>query len=654
MDTISRGSTDSGRLSGRRSARRRPDGRRFDRRRSARRRSASRWATAGLLAALAGAAGWLALAGGSVWPLAVSAALAVAAGVAGWAGWTLGVAAGAVLPLAAESFAVHVFPALSPALGSANAVLLLVVTAAGLALLLPARRFRLPGGAAWLGLAAAAVVPVALGAFFATLPTLRDGNALSWAMRNDAVWNLVTARFVLTDGRLAPDLHPNPSPLTAVLLAAGMAPGRPGAGEPGLLQHDVAAMAGVLALSTVAAALLAGLVVARTVSPAHPLLRSLGAVLASALIASWFVAGFTFQLGFYNAMPTIACLLACWLAWLGSARRPAVAVAVLLVGATALLALWAFLALIPAALAAAAALRWIVVKGERRRVPIGWGGWIVVALGAAQLAAYVLLFSLPDLSRNAGALAQGGSMAPVTPALLFVLVGIALAVTGATATRPAARSDLLGVLAIAVAATAVYLYLGREVRPGAYGWGYYPAKLVWFSGILLLVVVLGLVLDRVARVPLGAWSRVAAVTGTIVALIAVAASVLPKPPQPGALVPYIDIADGTGVASGDDVLPTLFALPDPAEAKTMLVGYDDWRVEGFANSWLLGASAADDRDPIRGYAYELNTTDREAVCDAVRAWGDGVVIRTRVVGLAAQLQAQCPAVDVTVVVGAIR
>ncbi len=603
---------------------------------------------------LAAAAGWLALSGGTVWPLALVAALAVAAGVAGWAGWTLGVAAGVVVPLTAESSAVHVFPPLRLGLVIGDAVLLLAVAAAGLALLLPARRFRLPRRGAWLGLAVASPVPVALGVFFALLPTVRDGHALSWAMRNDAVWNLVTARFILTDDGLVPDLHPNPSPLTAVLLAAGMAPGRPGSDAPGLLQHDIAGMAGVLALSTIAAALLAGLVAARMVSPAHPVLRSLGAVLASALIASWLVAGFTFQLGFYNAMPTIACLLACWLAWLGSARRPAVAIAVLLVGATALLALWAFLALIPAALAAAAALRWLVVRGERRRVRIGWGGWIAVALAAVQLAAYVLLFSLPDLTREAGALSQGGTMAPVTPALLFVLLGIGLALAGATATRPAARSELLGVAAIAVAATAAYLYLGREVRPGAYGWGYYPAKLVWFSGILLLVVVLGLALDRVARVPLGVWSRVAAVAGTVVALVAVAASVLPKPPQPGALVPYLDIAGGTGVASGDDVLGTLFALPDPAAAKTMVVGYEDWRAEGFLNSWLLGASATDDRDPIREYAYSLNTTDREAVCDAVRAWGDGVVIRTRVADLARQLQAQCPAVRVTVVVGAIR
>jgi hypothetical protein len=242
----------------------------------------------------------------------------------------------------------------------------------------------------------------------------------------------------------------------------------------------------------------------------------------------------------------------------------------------------------------------------------------------------------------------------VTPALLFVLVGLGLAVAGATATRPAARSELIGVLAVAVAATAAYLYLGREVRPGAYGWGYYPAKLVWFSGILLLVVVLGLALDRVARVPLGVWSRTAAVAGTVVALVAVAASVLPKPPQPGALLPSLDIAAGTGVASGDDVVPTLFALPDPATAKTMLVGYDDWRAEGFVNSWLLGASATEDSDPIRGYAYELNTTDREAVCDAIDTWGEGVVVRTRVTDLAAQLQARCPGVDVTVVVGAIR
>ena len=35
----------------------------------------------------------------------------------------------------------------------------------------------------------------------------------SWAMHNDAVWNLVVSRFVTGDGGIVPSLHANPSPL---------------------------------------------------------------------------------------------------------------------------------------------------------------------------------------------------------------------------------------------------------------------------------------------------------------------------------------------------------------------------------------------------------------------------------------------------------
>ncbi len=608
-------------------------------------RSHYRWWVVGVLAVVAAIGVVLAAAGVTVWLLALAAAVCVAAGFSSRA---VGVAAGIVVPLAAMAFAVRVFPTIGLGLGTGDILVLVLIAAAGLAAVAFGRGFRMPGRSAWWGALAAGAIPVIVGVFFAGLPLLRNGHALSWAMQSDAVWNLATARFIVGDGGLITSVHPNPSPLTAVMLAAGMAPGREGVPATGLLQHDVAAMAGVFALSTVVTAFVAGLTVVEMVPAAHPWLRSIGAVLASGLIVSWFVAGFSFQFGFYNVMPTVACLLASWLAWRGSTRTPVAAIAVLLAATTALLALWAFLAVIPLALAAVATLRWLL--GRPR---IGWQQVVVIAVAVLQVAAYVLLFSLPDLRRSAGALAQGGSMAPVSPALLFVLAGLALALAGATATLPERRADLVGVVAVIVPAVAVYLYLGRNVGPGQYGWGYYPAKLVWFGGILLLVVLLGLTLDRLARVSLDVWPRVAAVTGALIALVAVAASVLPKPPTLGSLIPYVDIAHGRGVASGDAVLPTLFALEDPAVARTMLVGYFDWRADGFANLWLLGASAKHDDDPIRSFGYSLITDDRKQVCSALQTWRPGVTIRTKDAGLAAQLQSLCPDAGARVIVGSV-
>lgn len=612
------------------------------------RRSAERWWTAAVLAAMAAAGAVLTLAGGTVWVLAAAAALFLAAGVSAWAGWTLGVAAAVIGPLAVEAYAVRVFHKIGLDLATGNALTLLAIALAGFALLTTGPAFRLPRPSAWWGLLASAALPAVVGAFFAALPFVRNGHALSWAMQNDAVWNLVTSRFLVSDHGFIPSLHPNASPLTAILLAAGMAPGRAGVAATDLLQHDLAAMAGVFAASTVVAAVLAGLTVARAVSPGHPVLRTIGAVLASALILSWFAAGFSFQFGFYNVMPTIACLLACWLAWLGSPRAPVAAIVVLLAAATVLLALWAFLALLPLALAAAAGVRWLL-----GRPGWSWSAWAPVILAAAQLLAYVVFFSIPDLRREQGALAQGGSMAPVTPALLFTLIGLAVAVAAATATVPAARVQLVGVLAVSLAAVAAYLVLATQVGPDAGGWGYYPAKLVWFGSMLLMVVVLGMALDRIGRAPLARWPRTTAVLGSVTVLVALAAGVLPKSPTTGALVPYLDIARGTGIASGDAVLPTLFALDDPAEARTMLVGYFDWKADGFANLWLLGASATLTSDPIRSSSYSLNTTDLDQVCAAIATWDGEVVVRTTQAGLQQQLRARCPEAKVRVLTGPI-
>lgn len=614
------------------------------------RRPASRWWVAGVLLVVVAAGLVVVGAGWTVWVLAAAAALCLATGVAAFAGWSLGVVSAIAVPLAVEAYGIRIFHRIGLGVFTGNLLVLVVIALAGLVLVaLSGDRMRLPARAVWWGVLPAAVVPAMVGTVFAILPALRDGNALSWAMRSDAVWNLVSARFLLDDRGLNPSLHPNSSPMTAILLAAGMAPGRAGAKTTELFHHDIAAMAGVFALAMVITSLLAGLVVAQLVRPEHPVFRAIGAVLGSALIASWFVAGFSFEFGFYNVMPTVACLLGSWLAWRAAPRAPVVAVALLLAMTTALLALWAFLAIVPLALAAVAAIRLIL----RHARSFGWLSWTILAVAAAQLLVYAVLVSLRDLRRDQGELAQGGSMAPVTPALLFILIGLAVAITAVTARTAAHRADLTGVVTVSAALAGLYAYLGTQVQADAYWWGYYPAKLVWFGGILLLVVVIGLALDRLSRVDLAVWPRVAATAGVLIAVVSIAASVLPKPPTLGALVPYGAILAGEGVASGDDVLPAMFALDDPTDAKNMFVGYYDWKADGFANLWLLGASATSGTDPIRPYSYYLDVRSLKDVCSAVKAWDGGVTIRTRDETLRAKLAATCPGLDATVLVGRI-
>lgn len=180
-------------------------------------------------AVLLAAGGLLAIAGWSIWPLAAVVMACLAAGVARFAGWGLGVTAAVVTPLAAVAWGIRLYHKVGLTVATGNLVLLAVLGLVALILLASGPRTVRVGRADLLtALLPACVVPAAVGVFFAFLPTVRGGLALSWAMHNDAVWNLVSARFILNDHGLIPSLHPNSSPLTAVLIASGLAPGRSG------------------------------------------------------------------------------------------------------------------------------------------------------------------------------------------------------------------------------------------------------------------------------------------------------------------------------------------------------------------------------------------------------------------------------------------
>ena len=591
--------------------------------------------------------GALAALGWSIWPLAAVVMLCLAAGVARFAGWGLGAAASVVVPLAGLAWAVRLYHKVGLTMTSGTLVLLALLGVAGIVLLaVGPRSLRIARVDVLSVLLPAAVVPAAVAVFFALLPTVRNGLALSWAMHNDAVWNLVSARFMVNDHGFIPSLHPNSSPLTAMLLAAGIAPGRSRVDPAGYLQHDIAGMATVFALSTVLACLVAGLVTAWGIPARRPVFRVVGGVLGSALIASWFVAGFSFQLGFYNVMPSLACLFVGWLAYLRAASSPVWATAVLLLDATALLALWAPLAIVPGILAALAALRGLIPVLRS----VHWTGWAMLVLSALQLAAYVLLFSVPDVRRDQTQLAGGGSMAPVTPALLFISAGLVIALTAASARAAAGRWALSGAVASVVGLSLGYAYLGMQVKADQYWWGYYSAKLAWLGGVLLIVIALSTALALVSVARLERWPRIAAAGGTVVVLVALAASVLPKVPTVSALVPYVDIVGGTGVSARDNAVPTVFALSDP-RTRQLAALYSTPADDYFTNGWLLGLPATSGTDPIRGWAYYMDATKPELICAAMTSWGGGVTVHTRSTTLEQRLDRSCPDLRARVIVG---
>ncbi|MCL1802000.1 MAG: hypothetical protein FWG25_11675, partial [Promicromonosporaceae bacterium] len=74
----------------------------------------------------------------------------------------------------------------------------------------------------------------------------------------------------------------------------------------------------------------------------------------------------------------------------------------------------------------------------------------------------------------------------------------------------------------------------------------------------------------------------------------------------------------------------------------------DGRTDRFANLWLLQVLSTDGADPIRPFAYFLNTYDAGEICAAVATWEQPVIVVTDDWELPYQLEAQCPLADLTV------
>ncbi|KQZ82080.1 hypothetical protein ASD56_14415 [Microbacterium sp. Root166] len=597
---------------------------------------------------IAGAGGALALGivlfatGISPWlaPAAVLLCLTLAIGQR--TSWPFAFAAGVIVQLALVALILRFTPSWNLSLTGGSALMFALLGLGGLLAFGFVREPRLLGARTLrVGLPVLAV-PVLLMSLVAFL-TLSSGN-LEWAMRNDAVWNLVMTRTMVEDGGLDAISHPNAAPLTPGLLAIAIAVGRHAVEGGDLLAHDVSRVATFWLAATLAAALLAALIGARSVHGGTRTARIVAAALASLVPVSWYTFGFAAQYGFYNATLALVLLLASWLAWLEARVSPVAAAAVLSLASVALLATWAPLALIPFALALFALISRmsILVRSKSR----GWA-WIVLVLAALPVPLYGLVVTLPDLRRDGAALAVDGGFIGLQASHVMVVVAVAVGVAVLNAIQRNQVHPMNGLLITCGAGALAGGYLLAQRLGLDSLWGYYPAKFAWILMSLVLVILTASLAGEMA----GLRGRPWAATGVAAVALVVPLSLMMLLPSPhGRLAPLLTpvaIASNTGVAGGEPAARRLFDLAEPGRP-TLALSYLGPAGDSFLNSWLLQLEATSGADPIRVFAYTLDPQNEEQACEAVHAWDRPVRVVTSDPAVAERFTELCADADVTV------
>lgn len=455
---------------------------------------------------------------------------------------------------------------------------------------------------------------------------------LSWVMHNDAVWNMVTARWIVGDGGILSDSDPNASPLAPLAIAIALSRGL---GDDGSLGHDVSRAGQILILATFAASLLAAAIGWAT-SRGSKRRRAIGAIAAGIVPLTWFTLGFALDFGFYNAIFALPILLACWLCWITTEGRPGLAAAGAALATIAMLATWGPLAVIPAALLGAAALTAIRRRTHRGRA------LLAVAGAFATVVSYAVLVTLPDILNQPTALSSDGGIFPIQPAGVLIM---AVAILGIAVVEALVLRRAHGAVGIGVVALGGLLGLGYLVaqRAGSVDlWGYYPMKFSWLVLSLLLVIAVASVCAIAARLPLR--FGIPALLGGGILVAAVTWQAGPNYMARSLDVfPIAAISKGlSGVAQLDLAASQLFRISEASDGGTVIASrLVSAEYDRFMNFWSMQLPAASASDPARKWAYYLDPEDDGQVCDAISDAQPPVVLVTSDDELAGRLASGC-------------
>ena len=205
-----------------------------------------------------------------------------------------------------------------------------------------------------------------------------------------------------------------------------------------------------------------------------------------------------------------------------------------------------------------------------------------------------------------------------------------------------ARHELLGVVVILLSATVGIAYLTVQRRGMDTLWGYYPAKLGWLLSVLLVILLAASLLRWLSHADARGMNTVAVLLATAAVVGLVIAKVPPIQRDLAGLYPLVGIGLTPESAAETARQEALFAVADTG-TKTLFAEYSaSAEDDAFINYWTMQLGSATSDDPIRKFAYVLDSTNPADVCAAIEAWDGDVVVATRSPELEAQLTSTCP------------
>ena len=602
-----------------------------------RRRTTLPWAGAVLGAVVLGLAGTLL--GGAAWPL-VGAVLVVTTAVhAPRAGWR---AAFFVTVLAA--FALQVSFAWLTAHGGWSFATDNTVawTLAGLA----AVPFAALGEAPTLSrrqvldAAAVLVTPVLVLAYLAWTSATSYYEWLGWAMAGDSANNMLLVRTLVDEGGLLRS-QGNPAPLSTVVYGAWAAPGMP-EDAAGIVKHVVLNGGQLTLLMGVLLSILTSLLAVRS-SRLEGSGRVALAVTAGLLPWLWCVMGYSFRQGFQNAAPAMAILVLAWSCWAIQRRHPVTAVTGLILATWASAATWGPVLLVPAL--------WLVgaVVWQQRRLRSSGRALLLPLAALVGAGSYAVLVTYRDLTATGGVPGVDGGTPNYDPHWSLG-VGIALLVLSVVCYRWLPRETPWGYwLLLPGLALGVYQLVGARLDAGLPYWGYYPIKLTWIVMAATVLVLFSVVQPAFERIARRGWRG----NGLLLAFIACAATMFwTTPPLRPATIPSVMTPVWLNHdTSTNRAYERMFELMEE-DPRTIVSGYGPppmpLAYDSAVNFWLLQSGAENLNDPLRNYAYSMNSADPAALCGAIIEWGGDVRVVTRTKRLERDLDKTCPDAGFTV------
>lgn len=460
----------------------------------------------------------------------------------------------------------------------------------------------------------------------------------SWAMHNDAVWNIVVSRFVTSDGGIVSTLHSNPSPLVPELLSYSSLSGRTLASSASLFQHDITRAAEAWILIALLSSLIAGLISLSIFRIQHNWLRIIAAVAVSLLPLTWFSFGYALEFGFYNATLALLLMLTTWVIWQTSSKQPFARLGALGFALLASLAAWGPLALIPASLTILGTIQILI---ERNKPESAWSLWFV-GLPWASAFSYGMFVTLPDLRQQSGSLGADGGIFEITPMQAAITVGTCFLAIALSSLLLKQKDLLLGISVFTGSSLVAIAYLALQRGANVSRWGYYPVKYSWLLMCALLVIAVAFALAWISSTKMKNRTKVLATFLAGIVLFAVAWQMpIRIAPTYLSAVPIANIVTHTGVAGEDAYANRLFTITVSGQPTIAYRGTDVLS-DQFADKWLLQLESKSSQDKIRYWAYFMDPTNQDHLCRALLDWDTKVKILTNDKDLGTSLKQNCP------------